>query len=320
MVIDKPNYIKILFNKKDIVMNKKSILSKIKFFIKRRIVTDKVKIEIKSRFLGDILFEYEKENNSLKETLEEAVKQGVDLRCADLERANLKSANLTGANLRYANLKGANLVCANLAGANLTGANLIDTNLTGANLIDANLKSANLASVNLIDANLGYANLADANLVCADLIGANLAGANLIDTNLGHANLKGANLTDTNLVGANNIPHIPLACPSDGEFIAWKKVDDKLVQLLIPADARRSSATANKCRCDKAKVVAITDIDGSRPVDSITCNTYVKTEYRVGEYVYPDLWDDNRWKECSHGIHFFINKQDAINYTIKQIN
>ena len=93
-----------------------------------------------------------------------------------------------------------------------------------------------------------------------------------------------------------------------------KKVKDKLIQLLIPADAKRSSATTNKCRCDKAKVVAITDIDGSRPVDSITCNTYVKTEYKVGEYVYPDLWDDNRWKECSHGIHFFINKQDAINY------
>lgn len=22
----------------------------------------------------------------------------------------------------------------------------------------------------------------------------------------------------------------------------------------------------------------------------------------------------NRWNECSHGIHFFINKDEAINY------
>lgn len=243
---------------------KKSILSKIKSFIKRRIVTDKVKIEIKSRFTGDILFEYEKENNSIKETIEEAVKQGVDLVGADLERANL-------------------------AGADLVGADLVGANLIGANLVGANLRYANLGY-----ANLGYANL---------------KGANLADTNL-----AGVNLIEANLVGANNIPYIPLVCPSDGEFTAWKKVDDKLVQLLIPADARRSSATTNKCRCDKAKVVAITDIDGSNPVDSITSNTYVKTEYKVGEYVYPDSWDNNRWKECSHGIHFFINKQDAINY------
>ena len=110
------------------------------------------------------------------------------------------------------------------------------------------------------------------------------------------------------------MPYYPLYCPSDGEFTAWKKVNGKLVQLLIPADAMRSSATSTKCRCDKAKVVAITNLDGTNPIDAITGHGYVETEYRVGEYVYPDSWDDDRWNECSHGIHFFINKQDAINY------
>ncbi len=268
---------------------KKSILSKIKSFIKRRIVTDKIKIIIKSRLTGDILFEYEKENNSLKDTLEEAVK---------------KHANLRYADLRYADLKGAYLYGANLLGADLRYANLED-----ANLKDADLKGAYLDGAYLINAYLNNANLNNAYLICA-----NLAGADLINTNLASANLASATLVGADLVSANNIPYIPLVCPSDGEFTAWKKVDGKLVQLLIPADARRSSATTNRCRCDKAKVVAITDIDGRFPVDSITCNTYVKTEYRVGEYVYPDSWDDNRWKECSHGIHFFINKRDAINY------
>ena len=72
-----------------------------------------IKIEIKSIF-GSVLFSYEKEGNTIKETLEKAIKDG----------ANLYGANLYGANLTRANLDGANLTRANLYGANLDGANL----------------------------------------------------------------------------------------------------------------------------------------------------------------------------------------------------
>lgn len=107
---------------------------------------------------------------------------------------------------------------------------------------------------------------------------------------------------------------MPYSCPSDGSFIGWKKVNDKLVKLLIPEDARRQSSTGWKCRCDKAKVLAITELDGSNPVSEVTSTQYADCTYKVGEMVYPDSFDDNRWKECSHGIHFFINKQQAIDY------
>lgn len=106
----------------------------------------KVKIQIKSVF-GNVLFELEKENNTIKDTIVEAIKQG----------ANLRSANLYG----------------------------------------------------------------------ADLYGADLG-------------------------------FIPINCPSDGAFVGWKKVQDKLIKLLIPEDAKRCSATTYKCRCDKAQVLAIT--------------------------------------------------------------
>lgn len=43
----------------------------------------KVKIQIKSIF-GNVLFEYEKENNTLKDTLKKAIKSGADLSRADL--------------------------------------------------------------------------------------------------------------------------------------------------------------------------------------------------------------------------------------------
>ena len=124
----------------------------------------KVKFEIKNRWTGSILFEYEKEDNTLKKTVEEAVREG---------------ANLEGANLRGANLVGANLEGANLEGADLVGANLEGANLEGANLGGAYLKGADLAGANLVGANLGGADLEGANLEGADLGGANLEGANL---------------------------------------------------------------------------------------------------------------------------------------------
>ena len=61
------------------------------------------KIEIKTIW-GDIIFTHEKENNTVKDTLQEAVKSGADLRGADLRGANLYGADLYGANLRGANL------------------------------------------------------------------------------------------------------------------------------------------------------------------------------------------------------------------------
>ena len=84
-----------------------------------------VKIEIKSIF-GNVLFEYSKENNTIKDTIIEAVKRGAYLGGANLRGANLGDANLGGANLGGANLGGAYLGGANLRGAYLRGANLGD--------------------------------------------------------------------------------------------------------------------------------------------------------------------------------------------------
>ena len=70
---------------------------------------------------GRFLFSYEDENNTIKVTLEKAIKEDANLR-----GANLRGANLEGANLEGANLRGANLIDANLIGANLRGANLED--------------------------------------------------------------------------------------------------------------------------------------------------------------------------------------------------
>ena len=234
-----------------------------------------IKLQIKNRRTGDILFEYEKEDNTMKDTVIEAMKQ---------------KADLCGADLRGADLRGANLRGAELYGADLHGAYLYGANLCGADLCDAYLRGADLC--------------------CANLCGANLRGAELY----------GADLRGANLYGAENVPHVTMACPTDGSFIAWKKAHHKggnpyLIKLEIPEDAKRSSATTAKCRCDKANVLGIFNLDGTDACITEILNTNEATTlYKVGEMVQPDSWDDDRFNECSHGIHFFIDKQSAIDY------
>ena len=94
----------------------------------------KIKIEIKSVF-GKVLFALEKENNTIKDTIEEAVRNNANLEYANLEDANLEGANLEGVNLRNVNLEGANL-----EGVNLRNVNLEDANLRNVNLRDAENK------------------------------------------------------------------------------------------------------------------------------------------------------------------------------------
>lgn len=135
---------------------------------------------------------------------------------------------------------------------------------------------------------------------------------------------------------------IPMTCPSEGSFIGWKKVifevprmpipnfltisipyvperHEALIKMRIPENARRSSATGRKCRCEFAEVLSIEDLTRGIYLDSVTNERNpvykpVQTVYTVGEMVYPDDFDENRWHECTNGIHFFITKQEAIDY------
>ncbi len=99
-----------------------------------------MKIEIKSRFTGEVLFAHEAEENSIKITLKAALQAGSNLYGADLRGANLYGADLRGADLRGADLRCADLRCADLRGANLYDANLYGDKLTKTPLFLYNLK------------------------------------------------------------------------------------------------------------------------------------------------------------------------------------
>ena len=248
-------------------------------------------------------------------------------------------ANLGGANLGGANLSGANLSGANLWNADLWNADLSDADLSGANLRGADLWNADLRYADFRYADFRYANLSDTDLSDADLYGADLKGACLWNANLWNADLWNADLSDADLSGANlrgaylsgtrlwsaNLSNadlsgakidFPIACPEKGSFIAFKKVrGNYIVELLIPEDAKRCSATSKKCRCDKAKVLSITKLDGtSDGVDTVYSKYDETFTYKIGEIVEVKNFDDNRWNECSTGIHFFLTRQEAVKY------
>ena len=224
--------------------------------------TKQIKIEIRNRWTGSVVFEYTKEGNTITETVLDAIRRGADLRGADLRGADLRDADLRGAYLYGANLYGANLRDANLRDADLRGANLCDADLRGANLRDADLRGADLRGANLRDAKGCY-----------------------------------------------------LSCPTEGSFIGWKKASGHIVKLRIPEDARRSSATGHKCRCDKAYVMEIQNMDGTKATEDTVRSDHDKNfVYTVGATVEVPDFDDNMWSECAPGIHFFIDRRAAVEY------
>jgi len=90
----------------------------------------KIKIQIKHYLTGSVLFEYEKENNTIKDTLVRAVAGGANLWHANLWHADLRDADLRDANLGDANLWHADLRGADLRHADLRGAKNINSDQT----------------------------------------------------------------------------------------------------------------------------------------------------------------------------------------------
>ena len=144
---------------------------------------------------------------------------------------------------------------------------------------------------------------------------ADLREANLREADLSRANLREAYLREADLSGAENVPFIPMACPDASSFTGWKKCrGDRIVELEIPADARRSSATGRKCRCDKAMVKSIKSIDGKTEYTEALSDYNPSFRYEVGKEVSEPNFCEDRFVECAPGIHFFINRQEAVGY------
>ena len=159
----------------------------------------------------------------------------------------------------------------------------------------------------------------------AGLTGADLTEARFYNCNFYKARLekaKGFNPEVSLNSGVDNLPQ-------GVDLIGYKKVFDVgrgeihakscILKVKIPEWAKRSKSTGSKCRASAAISLALFDLTGAEitNLDGCKIESYYRSgmpEYLIGEVYYPDDWDDNRWNECSNGVHFFMNFEEAKNY------
>jgi hypothetical protein len=104
-----------------------------------------------------------------------AIKNGADMRGADMSGANMR-----GANMSHANMSDANMIYANMSGANMSGANMRDANMSGADMRGANMRDANMSGADMRGANMSDADMRGANMSGADMRGANMSDADIL--------------------------------------------------------------------------------------------------------------------------------------------
>ena len=128
-------------------------------------------------------------------------------------------------------------------------------------------------------------------------------GADLYQANLRWADLRWADLSGAKInhltVGVHSAP--------EGDLIGWGLKSGHVVKLLIPHNSPRSCATTRKFRSAWVKTLEI-DGGAARLEHSTEYGVIV---YEVGEITHADSWDEDRWNECSHGIHFFLTQEEA---------
>ena len=198
---------------------------------------------------------------------------------------------------REANLRGADL-----GGADLRGADLGEANLRGADLRGADLAYADLAYADLRGADLTYADLRGADLRGADLTYTDLAYADLTYADLRRADLRRADLAYADLRGAKGLAY---QIPQEGELIVWKRTTNGPVKLRIPPEAKRTaSIVGRKCRAEFAEVLEGT---GESTRDAMGPSIH----YAPGLTVHPDSYDPDPRIECSHGIHFYLTREEC---------
>lgn len=186
-------------------------------------------------------------------------------------------------------------------------------------LSNKNLRGLNFDHRRIPDLIIKNSDLRRADLSCC--IFGSFHGTDFTGSDVTDANLRGANLSIAKLDMVRGLPG--MACPEEGGFIGWKKAKsdirnsrDVLIRLYIPARAKRSSATTNKCRASEAFVLDIVDMYTREELERAVSSFDSRFEYRRGKWVRPAYFsfDENRWNECAPGIHFFMDKQSTIEY------
>lgn len=205
--------------------------------------------------------------------------------------------------------KNMNLDGWDLSNIDFSGSDFTNVILDNVNLDHSNLHKTWFTDCSMRGAKLTNADVTEAGMRSLDLSGSDFSGSNFHRTLFEYATLD-------NIIDGENTKYYRMVCPEEGPFIAWKCCTEwRVVQLLVPADARRVSATGDTCRCDKAKVLSIKSIDESISYTWAQSTVDPDFYYEVGKWVEPaNGFEPDRWMDSSPGIHFFMKREQCVAY------
>lgn len=232
---------------------------------------------------------------------------GADLKSLIADRDRTEMLDLSETKIVDADLSGWDLSNIDFSGSDFENVDVAGANFNGSILHKVWFKDCKMQNIKLTNADV-----TECNMRWMDLSGSDFSGSNFFHALFEYTTLE--NITDD-----ENTKYYRMVCPEEGPFIAWKCCTDlRVVQLLVPADAKRVSATADTCRCSKAKVLSIKSIDESESFTWAQSTVDPDFYYEVGKWVEPaNRFEEDRWMDSSPGIHFFMERQQCVDYQSK---
>lgn len=281
-------------------------------------------IKMSQEELDDIIAKHEKwlrkEPDGEQARLSGFMFDGLDIRYCDMSNSIIKNCYFKRCDITCSWLQGSDLIESVFKFCSLSQLTLSKCSMCGIVAVFSDFDhcifdASDMTSGVFAKCSLSSGSFLRSNLSFTKFLECHINLCVFVDSDMSSSKFQLCNIINISVNNVENFPHIPMTCPETGSFMAWKRAGVYIVKLLIPEDARRSSATGRKCRCDKAFVVAIEDIDGTPSImQKVTSDYDENFIYRVGETVTEPKFCDNRFRECASGIHFFMTRQEAVEY------
>ena len=209
------------------------------------------------------------------------------------------------------------------------GLDLSGMDMTGLNLMHATFDGCNLNGTDFSDSKMDHVAFYNNDLRNMKLCRCNARGCSFRFQDMTGIDLSGANIYASVLEDAMNQDKViydddtmwyKMRCPEFGKpFVAWKCCTElRVVMMLVPADAKRCMATMETGRASKVKVLKITNIDETENYTWAQSTVDQDFYYEVGKWLEPaNGFQEDRWKDSSQGIHFFLDRQQCVDYQSK---
>lgn len=214
------------------------------------------------------------------------------------ERLSFFSCAFYGMDLTGWRLSDMDFTLSSFQEVRLDGVDFSGSSVENALFDGCSMRSADFRDSRMVTASFRYCDMRECDIRGADLFGAVLE----------HARLE-------KIISDESTKWFRLYCPEKGAFLAYKKcVNDRLVQLLVPADAKRTSATRPSCRCNRAKVLTIKSFDYQKNFEEAWSLVDENFVYRKGQWVEVKDFNEDRWQDSTTGIHFWLTREEAKGY------